>query len=110
MKVIQTKSITVFQKKLIWLSNCVQNKLSFSIWFACCKFYRFPRSIEKVLNCAIGFQELEVLNLAKMHKVLKKCGNSKFSLLFILILLFTGMTVLQMFFALYSMNKIFGKW
>jgi len=28
----------------------------------------FPRGIEKVLNCEIGFQDLEkVLNLAKMH-------------------------------------------
>jgi len=50
------------------------------------------------LNYEIGFQDLEkVLNLAKMYRVLKKYGNSKFSRLFIQILFVTAMTVLQKF-------------
>jgi len=48
----------------------------------------FPRSIKsiiKVLNCEIGFQDLEKLfNLARnVRKILKKYGNSKINHLFV---------------------------
>jgi len=70
-------------------------------------------TVLKVLNCEIGFQDLEkVLNLTKMYiKYWRKYGNSKnsavcFFTFFSLLL----MRVLQMLFALCSMNEIFRKW
>jgi len=69
----------------------------------------FPRgikSIEKVLNCEIGFQDLEkVLNLAKMCVKYWKSMDILHSP--ICLFKFCSsllMTVLQMFFALCSMN------
>jgi len=45
-----------------------------------------------------------------VHKVLKKYGNPKFNDLFFQIDSWPLMTVLQMFFALCSMNKVLEKW
>jgi len=71
----------------------------------------FPRSVEnveKVLNCEIGFQDLEkVLNLGKMYvKYWKSMEISKFSRLVIQILCFAVDDSFTNVFTLCSMNKI----
>jgi len=65
-------------------------------------------SIEKVLNCEIGFQDLEeVLNLAKMCiKFWKSMEIPNSAICLFKLCTLPLMTVLQMFFALCSMKKI----
>ena len=72
----------------------------------------FPRGIEKVLNCEIGFQDLEkVLDLAK--RCIKYWHSMEILNPAICLFKFCSlslMTTLQMFFPLCSMNKILEKW
>jgi len=45
--------------------------------------FTFPHSIEKALNCEIGFQDLKSIEFCQnVHKVLKNSGNSKFGRFF----------------------------
>jgi len=68
--------------------------------------------IEKVLNCKIGFQDFEiVLNLAKMYtKYWKSMEILNSTICLFKFCSSPLMIVLQMFFALCSMSKIFVKW